>query len=298
MSAARFVQAYRVGNELGESPVWDHRADKVYWVDIRRLRLFELEPTSSALRSWPTPGLACGVALAESGLILAIDRALWAFDAGTAKFEIVRTFDEPGTNRLNELACDSEGRIWVGSMHDYARSKRGRLYRVDKYSTTVMIDGVTVPNSLAWSPDGATMYFADTEEGYIEARRFAARTGTLGTPRAFSSASIPGRPDGSAVDREGFVWSARIGVDRVVRVARTGEVVGALDLPAGCHPTALAFGGPDLRSLFVTTSRQGIPNSALTDDAGALLEFSVAVPGCRSNVSQDLGPDRAEPTQT
>ena len=143
-----------------------------------------------------------------------------------------------------------------------------------------MIDGISIPNSLAWSPDGRTMYFADSLCHTIYAFAFTPETGDVGTRRVFAETAAPAFPDGSAMDCEGCLWNAEFFGGRVVRYAPDGRVDRVITCPLD-RPTCCAFGGPDLRTLFITSTCQNMAAAerAAQPLAGALFAIDVDVQG-------------------
>ena len=144
-----------------------------------------------------------------------------------------------------------------------------------------MIEGVEVPNGLAWSRDGSTMYFADTFQRTIYAYDFETETGEIGNRRIFAAYEDgPGRPDGSAVDADDYLWTAVYGGACLHRYAPDGRLDRVLPLPV-TQPTSCAFGGADLSVLYVTSASRGLTASAFAAEpcAGAILAFDVGVKG-------------------
>lgn len=281
--SARPRVAVACGAELGESATWSAREGALFWVDIRAPALHRLDPGSGHHRSWPLPELCGGVVPAADGVVLALRRELARFDTATGRLVRLGAVEpEALGNRLNELKCDREGRPWVGSMRDFAAATTGSLYRVGHgLRPERALHPVTVPNSLGWSPDGRTMYFADTPERVLRAYGYEPETGAIGPARALLDAdALPGRPDGCTVDAEGFVWTTRVGAGLVARVAPDGRVAAAVTLPTA-QPTSCALGGPGLRTLFVTTARQKLDAAALRaqPEAGHVFAVDVDVPG-------------------
>jgi len=276
--------AAKAANTLGESPVWCERAQALYWVDIRAPALLRLD-TAGTITRWPMPDLCAGVVLAEDGLVLAMRHGLAWFDPAGGRFGSLLPVESAALeNRLNEIGCDRRGRLWVGSMRDYGAATTGALYRIDAdLSARRVLADITIPNSLCWSPDGATMYFADSGEGGIRAYPF---DGARGLPDETAArilirpGAAPGRPDGSAIDAAGFVWNARVGGGCLVRIAPDGRIDRVIPLPVS-QPTACTFGGRDLHTLYITTARQRLPAAELPRQqaAGDVLAMRVNVPG-------------------
>jgi sugar lactone lactonase YvrE len=166
-------------------------------------------------------------------------------------------------------------------MDDVGRGDVGALYRLDKDgSFNPIISPVTIPNSLAWSPDGGTMYFSDTTSGTILAYDFDTNAGLPSRPRVFAKVEGPGTPDGSTVDAEGFLWNAEYDGWKITRYAPDGRIDRVVALPLR-RPTCCAFGGPDLTTLFVTTASQKLTPEERAGQplAGALLALEVGVRG-------------------
>ena len=205
--------------------------------------------------------------------------ALW--DPAAEGFETVAVPPRrrPG-HRFNDGRCDRAGRFWVGTMHNETRAPEGVLYRLADRELVPEIAGVRIPNSLAWSPDGAVMYFADSLDHAIYAYDFDPASGALGERRVFARTDPPGFPDGSAVDADGHLWNAEFNSGRLVRYAPDGTVSRVVDLPVD-RPTCCTFGGPDLEILFVTTTSQNMtPEQRAADPlAGALLALDAGVRG-------------------
>lgn len=283
MTIGEPVVAVACGDTLGESATWSAREAALYWVDIRGPTLHRFDPLAGEHRHWSLPELCGGVVPMATGVLLALRHDLVHFNTATGWITPLCTVEPAALgNRLNEAKCDRRGRLWVGSMRDFAAAITGSLYAVDATLTPRrVIGGITVPNSLGWSPDGGTMYFADSREGVVRAYDYDESCGSLGERRSLVGADVlPGVPDGCTVDAEGHVWSTRVGAGRVVRIAPDGTVSASVELPA-TQPTSCAVGGPGLRTLYVTTARQGLDADELRRQpyAGHLFAIHVDVPG-------------------
>jgi len=271
---------------LGEGPVWDPGEQALWWVDIRRPSVHRYVPQTGAAEAWPMPEEVGSLALRRDrglGLLVALRSGFAFFDPATGAVDR-RGGPEPDQpdNRLNDGKCDRRGRFWVGSMHVSGRQPTGALYRLDPdLAWQRVLDGITVPNSLAFAPDDRTLYFADTPSRRIVAYEFDLDRGTLGSSRIF--ATVPedaGYPDGSTVDAQGFLWNAHWDGGRLTRYAPDGRVDRVVPLPVA-RPTCCAFGGPALDVLYVTTAsiRLGEADLARQPWAGGLLALDVGVRG-------------------
>ena len=250
---------------LGEVPVWSSRDRLLYWVDIRAPALHALDIGSGTDRSWPMPEPIGAVAIhAEGGLLLALASGLARFDPQTAALEMVQPIEaDIQTSRLNDGRCDRRGRFWVGSMNRATPDGRGSLYRYDPDgSLHHLFGGIEVPNGLAFSPDGNTMYFWDTPTRRLQAFPLDPATGALGPARLFAESAGPGNPDGAVTDAEGCLWVAHFDGARLTRYRPDGGVDRVIELPVD-RPTACCFGGDDLDTLFVTSARINMDPAAL-----------------------------------
>jgi sugar lactone lactonase YvrE len=282
-SSAGVERAVDGFDTLGESPMWCPRERVLYWVDIRAPALRRYDPASGAVAQWRLPDLCGAVVLAASGVLLAMRTGVFAFDPVSSNLQpLVSPEPESLGNRLNDSKCDRRGRLWTGTMRDYGLATTGSLYCItpDLACARVLPD-ITVPNALSWSPDDRIMYFADTRDGRIRAYDFDAEQGRLGAMRILVEDDVlPGKPDGATVDADGCVWSARHLGGCVARITPQGRVDRIIDMPA-TQVTACAFGGDDLRTLFVTTARQRLTPENLEQQplAGALFSVRLDVGG-------------------
>jgi sugar lactone lactonase YvrE len=270
---------------LGEGPVWSERHRALYWVDIKRPRLRRWTPGTEAVTDWPLPADVGSFALrARGGAVVALRTGLHLLDLDSgAVTAICDPENGRPENRFNDGKCDRRGRFWAGTMRDDESAPDGSLYRLDAdHSCTRMLSGVICSNGLGWSPDGTTLYYTDTWTRRIDAIEFDPETGALGARRAFARDDVPGEgvPDGLTVDSEGGVWSAKWDGWRVVRYAPDGSVDRVVPLPVQ-RPTSVAFGGPDLDTLYVTSARIGLDPAALRQapQSGGLFAFHPGVRG-------------------
>jgi sugar lactone lactonase YvrE len=266
---------------LGESPLWDERSDQLYWIDSRGPAVKRVTPGRHDVASVAVPEVVGSIAFRERGGLLAATRSgIHFLDPATGALETaVRPEPQHPDHRFNDGRCDRQGRFWAGTMSDVRRDPVGSLYRLDPtLSCTKLRNAIIIPNSLAWSPDGRTMYFADTNRHTIWAWDYEPSTGTASRERVFVDTG-DGRPDGSCVDADGCLWNAEYGGGRLVRYTPAGKVDRVLPLPVD-NPTCCCFGGPGLDELYITTARQRLTPEQLAAKplAGSVL---VARPGVR-----------------
>jgi sugar lactone lactonase YvrE len=245
---------------LGEGAVWCDRTQALFWVDINAPALHRFDPATGADRLWPMPEpIGCLALSQDRRIVVALASGLAWFDPDTGALDrfLPIEADEPRT-RLNDGRCDRQGRLWVGSMRRSAGGPLGTLYRCSGAEAAPMLTGIEVPNCTAFSPDGTTLYFADTPTNRIRAFALDAGTGELSDERDF--ASVPadeGHPDGATIDAAGGLWVAHWDGWRISRFRPDGTLDRSIRLPVP-RPTCLAFGGPDLATLFVTSARIGL----------------------------------------
>jgi len=269
---------------LGECPLWDDRAQALWWVDIKAMKLHRWAIDGGAEQSWVFDEPIGSFAFTNARtLLLAMKRAVHRFDPVTgARSEFARPDTEPATNRFNDGRCDRAGRFWAGTMSEGPREPVGSLYRIDPDGRCVRrFDEIFVPNSLAFSPDDRIMYFSDTHRHLIWTCAYDLATGQAGERRIFSDLrERQGRPDGSAIDADGCLWNCEYGGGRVVRYTPDGVVDQVVTLPA-TNATCCAFGGADLRTLYITTATQRLTPEDLERQplAGSVFAARVTIPG-------------------
>jgi sugar lactone lactonase YvrE len=269
---------------LGESPVWSVAEQALYFVDIDAPALHRYDPESGEHREIPMPAsIGCVGLRAGGGFVVALRDGVWLLDAlGAPERKLADAPFDPATHRFNDGRVDRHGRFWVGSINERRDANTAALYRLDPGGTlTAVVDDIMVSNGLAWSPDGRTMYHTDTPTRTVRAYAFDGASGTPSSPRAY--ARFDGeteRPDGGAVDSAGHYWTAFYRGGRVVEIDGAGRTVRDLPVPAMC-PTMCAFGGPDLRTLYVTSARNDRPRDELVrlPQSGGVFAMRVEVPG-------------------
>ncbi|MDB5821903.1 MAG: Gluconolactonase [Herminiimonas sp.] len=289
MTNAQVQLAFNAPMQVGECPLWDHEAGVLYWVDIDGCAVHRLRPTDQRHNTWSMPSEPGCIALCgASRLLVALRDGLCLLDANSGSMTplgSVAPYDT-STTRFNDGRSDAAGRLWVGSIYEPRDMPAGTLYRVEHGAIVDQRKPVTVSNGLAFSPDDRTLYHADTRAHRIMAYDFDVVTGSIREGRVlkqFSAerdANYGGRPDGAAVDVEGAYWSAMFDGGRLLRLSPEGEILREVPLPVRC-PTMMAFGGPDLRTLFITSARHNRPVDELArhPHSGCLFSLDVEVPG-------------------
>jgi sugar lactone lactonase YvrE len=246
--------------EVAESPLWDDRANCLWWVDIPAGALHRTEIATGVDRTTVLGTSLGAVALrGDDWLVAAVAEGFATLDPTSGVLDVRAPVgaDDP-TTRMNDGKADPRGRFWAGRMARDERPGVGGLYRLDAdWSAELVLAHLTIPNGIGWSPDGRWMYFADTPTGRIDRFAFDLDDGRLGRPAPFVELE-PGNglPDGLTVDADGGVWIALWDGGGVARYDAEGRQTGFVEVPAR-QATSATFGGPDLDILFITTGREG-----------------------------------------
>lgn len=298
MEDAQILKVVETGAILGESPVWSPDEAVLWWLDIKAPALHRYDPSTGVDDSWPLSQETGSIVLRKGGGLVGALRGGFAFLDPGAPGEMIDPDwigdpepDRP-LNRLNDGRADRQGRFWAGSMHDpdgppetyFEREPVGAFHRLDPDGTMHrMIDGILVSNGLCWSPDGTIMYTANSPTREMHAWDYDPATGDIANERLFSrfpEEDGRGTPDGAIVDAEGGVWVAEFRAGRVTRLTPEGEVDRMIALPAS-RVTCPMFGGPDLKTLYVTTAKIMLTPEELTREplAGALFAIDAGVTG-------------------
>lgn len=267
---------------LGESPLWIEAEQALYWIDGQRPHLMRLADGAVERRVLPYRP-SCLVPLPDGRLLVGYKKGIgvFAFATGEAS-QLPLTGVDLGAVSLNDGKCDQAGRLWIGTRHRDASEPAGALYRIDAgMAVSRVLDGLVVSNGIAFSPDGRTMYHTDSRPGRIDAYDYDPAIGTLSGKRLLLDYAVRGfRPDGCTVDTEGGLWVAEIDGGRVSRYRPDGTLDRSLALPVS-KPSSVGFGGPGMRTLFITTISYGLGPEQLAAQpwAGKLLQVQTGFRG-------------------
>jgi sugar lactone lactonase YvrE len=271
---------------LGETPLWCERTQSLLWLDIDAGRVQRFQPSTGRHDIFAFDARYVGtLALTErtTQVLLGMELGLYLFDLGSGDRRLLCQV-EPAEidNRLNDGRCDARGRLWVGTIDNQLHRPNGAFYRVDPDGTVHRQFGdVIVSNTVAFSPAHDRLYFSDTRRFTTWHFDLDVFEGRLGNRCVFlDHTATQDRPDGACVDQEGYLWNATFAAGRVVRYAPDGTVDTIVDLPV-TNPTCVCLGGPEMRTLYVTTARKFLDRAQLRSEplAGAVLAIDVATPG-------------------
>jgi sugar lactone lactonase YvrE len=252
---------------LAEGPLWHQERNSCFWVDIERGILYEYGWTNREVNTWTFDHRVTMVIQAKNNeVILALDRSIARFDLETEQLSwVVDLEKDRPNNRCNDGACDSQGRIWVGTMALDIAEGAASLYCIDKDgAVSKKIPDVTISNGLAWTADDRAFYYIDTPTRKVQAYHFDKESGEIRFER--TAIEIPedmGSPDGMAIDEEGMLWIAHYGGSGVYRWnPQNGEFLEKIEVPAP-HVTSCAFVGENLNKLMITTAQENMSEEDL-----------------------------------
>ncbi|MGV8805805.1 MAG: SMP-30/gluconolactonase/LRE family protein [Polaromonas sp.] len=298
---------------LGESPFWHPDEQQLYWIDIAERQLCRARPSQAQgqgqgeVERWSMPSEPGCIAPARSaginsGLVIALREGVYrARQWGGALELLAPALHDTASTRFNDGKADPLGRFWAGTIYEPRTAPLAQLFSLDCRDARPpalqrMAGNATTANGLAWSPDARTLYWSDTPSHAIRAWDWDAERNVLSRERVFyqwpakpagwhsGMAGYGGRPDGAAVDAQGHYYVAMYEGGRLLRLSPAGQVTAEWAVPASC-PTMPCFGGADLKTLYLTTARQGRPADELQrwPASGCVLAMRVDVPGLPVN---------------
>ena len=293
--------------ELGESPFWHPQENLLYWVDIPGKKIQRSDASLRQIESWAMPSEpGCIAPAASGGLVLALRHGVFRAQHWGGPLQRIATLDyDPSRMRANDGKCDALGRFWIGTIDESRAAHDAALFCLDGRgggtpTLSHKAGPATTANGLAWSPDGRTLYWADTsahmvwawdfepEGAVLSAQRVFARFAPKPAARQFDQGGYRGRPDGATVDIGGNYWVAMFEGRRLCQFAPDGRLLSEIDTPLQC-PTMPCFGGANLGTLFVSSARHHRSAAELSAFplSGCLLSMGVAQTGLPVNFYRD-----------
>jgi len=296
-----------VPQDLGGSPFWHPTEKMLYWVDTVGKKILRTNAYGSAVQTWAMPSEPGCIAPAKSGgLVIALRHGVFrAHEWAGALVPIATLSYDSAYVRANDGKCDARGRFWVGTVDETKASYGAALYCIDCRAPGPAVvqkkaNEALISNGLAWSPDGTTLYWADTSRHLVHAWDYEATGNTLASHRTFikfaakpvgwtyQNMRYQGSPFGAAVDALGNYYCAMYEGRLVCKFSPDGTLLGEIPTPAQC-PTMPCFGGEDLKTLFLTTSRHARSEEELQayPGAGCVFAMQVDTPGLPVNFFAD-----------
>jgi L-arabinonolactonase len=276
--------------QIGEVPIWSAAESRLFWIDVTGQQLNRTEPDTGETTSWSTPETVGCYALdkGDEAAVVALQSGIFHLDLGSGRFE--KMVDAPydvQRFRFNDGRCDRSGRFWVGNMPlrtpgstDPEPIGESAFWCLDGSDLRMGFEGITVANGIAFSPAGDVMYVADRPTWSIIAFDYDSRAGSTSGRRTFAPVPEGMVPDGAAVDADGGYWIALFRAGLIARFDPDGSLDRLVKAPMSL-PTMVCFGGPGLRTLFVTTARRHLDEEGLRREplAGAIFRCDVGATG-------------------
>lgn len=265
---------------LGEGPTFDPATGTAWWFNIIERELHELHFASGRKTVYALPFMGSALAkISDHKQLIASDDGLFLRDTATGVLTLHAELEKdlPG-NRSNDGRMHPSGALWIGTMGRKAETGAGSIYHVARGTVTKLFAEVSIPNSICFSPDGATGYYVDTKVNKLMRVPLDAETG-LPTGKAevfIDSAGVEGGIDGSVCDAEGHIWNARWGIGAVDHYDTDGNHIARYEVPAG-QTTCPAFIGPDASRLLVTSARENLDADALAANPQHGLTFDLGI---------------------
>jgi sugar lactone lactonase YvrE len=279
---------------LGEGSIWHPAENVLYWIDITGEKLHRYDPEKEENQTVDM-GSMIGTVVPSEGkysVVVALETGIFGIGKNGEK-ELLHEYPdaEPSDNRFNDGKCDPAGRFWIGTMSKKETKGAGNLYSFNGKELRLKQPDVTISNGIVWSADTKTMYYIDTPEMAVFAYDFNKESGEISNRRiAFKVPETLGYPDGMSIDEEDMLWIALWNGAAVIRFnPATGEVLEKIELPA-LNVTSCAFGGEELKTLYITTAKQGMTEKQLEQYplAGSLFVVECEVKGTPANmINQD-----------
>jgi xylono-1,5-lactonase len=268
--------------KLGEGPLWSPSEQALWFVDIKKNHIHRFDPATGAKRTWDAPESPGFVVTDENeGFVVGLKSGLHRFDPESASFTLMFLVDaHHPDNRLNDGARDPKGRLWFGTMDNGEAERTGSLYRLDQDGPKLMDSGIAITNGPCFSSDGKIIYHTDTLNRVIYAYDVE-DDGKLRNKRVFVQIEEQsGYPDGSITDAESCIWVGLFGGWSAWRYSPDGRLLSTVRFPCA-NVTKLAFGGPDLKTVYATTAWKGLSDKARSEQplAGGLFSFESEVAG-------------------
>ena len=274
------------GDHLGEGPHWDSHTQTLVRVDATAGRVMRLDPTTGSEETFAVgPSVGFAIPRAAGGFVLGIEHEIVVMEHDGARRVVASTATRDPTVRFNDGKCDAAGRLWAGTMSTRDRRGAGGLYCVfASHGLEQRLTDVTVANGPAWNLAGDRMYFTDSPSGRIDVFDYDAGTGAISNRRSFVQFGAgDGVPDGMAVDAEDCLWVCAFEGGEIRRLAPDGVLVRRIAMPVS-NPTSLAFGGPALSILYVTSAKHRLSADQLEAQplAGAVFALDPGTHGIPS----------------
>lgn len=269
--------------ELGEGPFWHPLLERLFWFDILNQTMLSAGTDGHIVdRITFKDTVSAGAVIDKQSLAIAQSGALLRYDFATDTTSVIAEIEgDVPTNRTNDSRVDRAGGFWIGTMGRKAEAGVGGVYQYRAGQTTKVIESIRIPNSICFSPDGRTAYFTDSGKMIVKCATDPVTGLPIGPWEDFFTMEGPGGADGSVVDSEGYLWNARWGGGKVIRISPHGKLDKVVEVPGVSQVSCPAFGGNDLKTLYITTAREHMTPEQLEREphAGSVFAVALDVPG-------------------
>jgi len=269
--------------ELGEGPFWHPLLERLFWFDILNQTMLSAGTDGHIVdRITFKDTVSAGAVIDKDSLAIAQSGALLRYDFLTDSTSVIAEIEgDIPTNRTNDSRVDRTGGFWIGTMGRKPDAKVGGVYQYRAGETTKVIENIRIPNSICFSPDGRTAYFTDSGKMIVRCATDPATGLPVGPWEDFFTMEGPGGADGSVVDSEGYLWNARWGGGKVIRISPDGKLDKVVEVPGVSQVSCPAFGGDDLKTLYITTAREHMTPEQIEREphAGSVFAVALDVPG-------------------
>ncbi|MEM8824807.1 MAG: SMP-30/gluconolactonase/LRE family protein [Pseudomonadota bacterium] len=255
--------------DLGEGPLWHPERQQLFWFDITGRRLLSRDGDEALEWQWDEMISAAGWVDRDTLMVVG-ETGFWRFDIASGDRDKIADLEPDDTvTRSNDGRADPVGGFWVGTMGKSAEPERGAIYRYFRGEVRKLFHAITIPNSICFAPEGTLAYFTDTAKGVIWRQAIDRAGWPSGRREVFLDFSGMGlNPDGAVCDAAGNIWIAQWGVGRVACHGPDGKFRRAV-LCGAAQTSCPAFGGADLRTMFVTSATEGLSEDALAPMPGS-----------------------------
>jgi sugar lactone lactonase YvrE len=269
--------------ELGEGPFWHPLLERLFWFDILNQTMLSAGTDGHIVdRVTFKDTVSAGAVIDKDSLAIAQSGALLRYDFATDSTSVIAEIEgDLPTNRTNDSRVDRTGGFWIGTMGRKAEAGVGGVYQYRAGQTTKVIENIRIPNSICFSPDGRTAYFTDAGKMIVKCATDPDTGLPVGPWEDFFSMEGPGGADGSVVDSEGYLWNARWGGGKVIRISPDGKLDKVVEVPGVSQVSCPAFGDSNLKTLYITTAREHMTPEQLEREphAGSVFAVALDVPG-------------------
>ena len=269
--------------ELGEGPFWHPLLERLFWFDILNRTMLSAGTDGHIVDRIVFKDTVSAAAVVDRDTLAVVQSgALLRYDFVTdTSTPIIGIEEDVPTNRSNDSRMDRSGGFWIGTMGRRAEDGAGGVYQYRNGGVTKVIDKIRIPNSICFSPDGRTAYFTNAGKMIVRCLLDPETGLPIGPWEDFYTMEGLGGADGSVVDSEGFVWNARWGGGAVIRISPQGKLDQVIEVPGVTRVSGPAFGGKDMKTLYLTTARENMTPEEIEQQtyAGSVFAIDVDVPG-------------------